>query len=710
MESNQATKKATQRARQLQAELEHHNHLYYTEAKPEIADREFDRLMAELIALEEQYPELRTPDSPTQRVGGKPIDGFVQITHRAPMLSIDNSYDPQMVRDFDARVRKLLGGAQVRYVVEPKIDGVAVSATFENGLFVLGATRGDGEKGDDITVNLRTTRGLPLRFRGAEKPPTLIEVRGEVYMTRADFDAINSARSEKGEEVYANPRNFTAGSLKLLDSKTAASRKMRFFAHGVGFAQGLTVKTHWELLERFKSFGLSVNPLITRHDDLESVLAKIEEWDKTRHGLPYETDGLVIKVDDLSQREQLGTTAKAPRWLVAYKFAAEQARTKLIAIDLQVGKTGTLTPVARLEPVKLAGTTVCNASLHNADFITTKDIRIGDTVIVEKAGEIIPYVIQSLPELRKGDEQSFAFPSECPVCGAPVTRDAAGAFFRCTGNECTAKLKRRLRAFAMRNAMDIEGLGSETVDLLVDQGLVKDLPDLYLLTQEQIEALPRMGEKSSANLIKGIEDSKGRGLARLLAGIGIRHIGETIAEDITRRVGKIEGLLSLSQEELANLPGMGPERAQSLFEWLHGEVGQKTIARFKELGVMTDAIVTAGPAHTVDLTGKTFVLTGTLEGLDRDTAERMIKDRGGKATGSVSKKTSYVVAGEEAGSKLAKARELGVPVLDKAGFLALLGEAAGEPGEAPAIEAVADPSVAAKDKAKLKTPGGLFDE
>jgi len=701
--SGAATSSQAERARFLQAEIERHNHLYYVDAKPEVPDREFDRLMAELIDLETRFPELRSPDSPTQRVGGKPIEGFVQVVHRAPMLSIDNSYDADMVRDFDTRVRKLLGGARVRYVVEPKIDGVAVSATFENGLLVLGATRGDGEKGDDITHNLRTVRGLPLRMRAKVAPPALVEVRGEVYMARADFDSINASRSGKGEESYANPRNFTAGSLKLLDSRLCAARKLRFFAHGVGFAQGLEVRTHWDLLERFRDWGLSVNPLISRHEDLDSVLKEIQAWDKRRLDLPYETDGVVIKVDDLAQREELGSTAKAPRWVIAYKFAAEQARTRLVAIDLQVGKTGTLTPVARLDPVKLAGTTVCNASLHNADFINAKDIRIGDTVVVEKAGEIIPYVVQSLPELRKGTEEPFVFPQECPVCGARVVRDAAGAFFRCTGNECAAKLKRRLRAFAMRNAMDIEGLGSETVDLLVDQGLVKDLPDLYLLKKEQIEALPRMGEKSAANLIKGIETSKGRGLARLLAGIGIRHIGETIAEDIARRVVKVEALLAMGQEDLANLPGMGPERAQTLYEWLHGETGPAMIQKFQELGVKTDAVVNAAPASSVDLTGLTFVLTGTLEGLDRDAAERMIKDRGGKATGSVSKKTSYVVAGAEAGSKLAKARELGIPVLDKDGFLALLEGGGTTP-------AVVEPQAQAPKKTKPSAQPGLFDE
>ena len=666
--------KYLKKARLLQAEIERHNELYYTKAKPEISDRDFDRMMAELTDLENRFPDLRTPDSPTQRVGGRPVEGFNQVAHRVPMLSIDNSYDEQMVREFDTRVRKLLPGQKIRYVVEPKIDGVAMSATYENGLLVLGATRGDGDKGDDITTNLKTVRGIPLRLKGTGIP-TMVEVRGEVYMERGDFDAINAARAEKGEEVYANPRNFTAGSLKLLDSKICASRKLRFFAHGVGAFDGASPKTHHELLEAFSSWGIPVNEHIRVHDSIEGVLGEIARWDKLRTELPYETDGVVVKVDSLQQREAMGSTTKAPRWVIAYKFAAEQATTRLVAIDLQVGKTGTLTPVARLEPVRLAGTTVSNASLHNADFISSKDIRIGDMVVVEKAGEIIPYVIRSEPGKRDGSESPFVFPTECPVCGAPVTRDAAGAFYRCTGSECAAKLKRRLRSFAMRNAMDIEGLGSETVELLVDNGFVKSIPDLFSLHEkkEQLIQLNRMGEKSATSLLAGIKESKSRGLGRLLGGLGIRHIGETIADDLARRVGTMDKLLTLTEDDIANFPGMGPERAQSLFEWLHSAEGQKTISRLAELHVSMEAAASAQPASGVDLTGKTFVLTGTLEGLDREDAERMIRERGGKATGSVSKKTTYVVAGEAAGSKLDKARELGVQVLDKSEFLQLLG-------------------------------------
>ncbi len=669
---DKADEKTIKRARFIQSELERHNELYYTRAKPEISDREFDRLMAELSDLERCFPLIASPDSPTHRVGGKPVDGFVQVAHRTPMLSIDNSYDEQMVHEFANRLGKLLPGQKIEFVVEPKIDGVAISATYERGILILGATRGDGEKGDDITTNFKTVRGVPLRLKG-RNIPDLVEVRGEVYLEQADFDAINANRTGQGEETYANPRNFTAGSLKLLDPKLCASRKLRFFAHGVGAFEGTSPKTHHEMLEAFSSWGIPVNPHYKVHDNIGGALAEIGKWNTLRTELPYQTDGVVVKVDNLEQRMKLGTTTKAPRWVIAYKFAAEQARTRLVAIDLQIGKLGTLTPVARLDPVQLAGTKVSNASLHNADFISTKDIRIGDMIVVEKAGEIIPYVVRSDPGSRNGTEIPFTFPDECPVCGAPVVRNPVGAFYRCTGTDCSAKLKRRLRSFAIRSAMDIEGLGSETIELLVDHGLVKSIPDLFLMNQEQLECLPRMGQLSAFNLVEGIKQCKSRGLGRLLAGLGIRHIGESIADDLTRRVGSIQNLLVLTEIEIANFQGMGPERAHSLFDWLHGAEGITTIARLKEYGVSMEAAPFEPPPGFSDLAGKTFVLTGTLEGLDRDDAERFIRERGAKASGSVSRKTSYVVAGEAAGSKLDKARELGIPILDKDAFLALLG-------------------------------------
>lgn len=512
------------RAEELRRLINHHTHKYYVEAAPEISDREFDELVKELEAIEAAHPELVTPDSPTQRVGGQPLEEFATVRHRVRMLSIDNTYDAGELREFDRRVRKLLGREPVVYVVEPKIDGVAISLTYENGLFSVGATRGDGEQGDDVTLNLKTIGGLPLRLR-TDSPPPLFEARGEVYMTRETFARLNKEGDARGEKTYANPRNLTAGSLKLLDPKLCARRRLSLFCYDLGAVEGLTVKSHLDGLAVLKKFGFPVNPHIKHFDDIEDVVRYCEGWAGKRQELEYETDGLVIKVNDYAQRQRLGYTSKSPRWVVAYKFAAEQALTKLLRIELDVGKLGTLTPVAVLNPVRLAGTTVSRASLHNADFIANKDIRVGDMVLVEKAGEIIPYVVRSEAGARDGSEVPFKFPSTCPVCGSPVQRDTKGAFYRCTGKDCVGRLKRQLRSFAQRNAMDIEGLGVEIIEQLVDSGLVRSLPDLYRLKAEQVVELERMGEQSTKNLLEGIAASKGRGLARVLTGLGVRHVG-----------------------------------------------------------------------------------------------------------------------------------------------------------------------------------------
>src|SRR5262245_21770293 len=469
-----------QRAAELRRLLDHHNYLYYVEAKPEISDREFDRLLDELKQLEAEHPELVTPDSPTQRVGGQPIDGFTTVRHRQPMLSIDNTYNADELREFDRRVRKLLAGEPVTYVVELKIDGVAISLTYEDGAFTVGATRGDGEQGDDVTHNLRTLRELPLHLR-TKRPPALVEARGEVYMTREELVRINRDRAAKGLEPFANPRNSTAGTLKMLDPRLSAERRLRLFAYALGATEGVTVKTHLESLDLLRQYGFPVSPHIRAFDDIAGVLDYCESWKDRRNELPYETDGLVIKVNDFGQRRRLGVTSKAPRWVVAYKFAAEQGLTRLLKIELQVGKLGTLTPVAHLEPVRLAGTTVSRASLHNEDFIKSKDIRVGDMVVVEKSGEIIPYVVRSEPGARTGQEREFRYPAKCPVCGGRVERDKDGVFYRCTNDQCPAQLKERLLFFAKRNAMDVEGLGDALVEQLVDTGLVRTLPDVYRL-------------------------------------------------------------------------------------------------------------------------------------------------------------------------------------------------------------------------------------
>ena len=463
------TSRAAARAAELRKELDHHNYLYYVEARPEISDKQFDQLMQELEELEAAHPELATPDSPTQRVGGLPIDGFKTVTHRVPMLSIDNTYNATELREFDNRVRKLLGKEPVRYVVELKIDGVAISLTYTDGYFTVGATRGNGEQGDDVTHNLKTVGGMALRLR-MNSPPPLFEARGEVYMSRADFAKLNAERVAAGEKPYENPRNLTAGSLKMLDPREAGRRRMRLFAYEVVTTEEVGVKSHSAALKLLKQLGFPVNPHVEAFDDIDGVITYCASWEHKRAELPYDTDGLVVKVDDFDQRRRLGVRSKAPRWVVAYKFAAEQALTKLREIELSVGKQGTLTPVAHLDPVRLAGTTVSRASLHNADFIASKDIRVGDMVVVEKAGEIIPYVIRSEPSARTGHEKPFHFPAKCPVCGSPVVKDEDSPFYRCTSGECSGRLKRQLRSFAARSAMDITGMGEEIVEQLVDSG------------------------------------------------------------------------------------------------------------------------------------------------------------------------------------------------------------------------------------------------
>jgi DNA ligase (NAD+) len=663
-----------ERAHELRRLINHHNHLYYVEAQPEISDREFDRLLDELKKIEAEHPELVTPDSPTHRVGGQPIEGFTTVRHRAPMLSIDNTYSAEELREFDRRVRKLLGGAAVTYVVELKIDGVAVSLTFEDGVLTVGATRGDGVMGDDVTHNLRTIGSLPLQLR-TDAPPKLFEARGEVYLERADLARINRERTDKGLEVFANPRNLAAGTLKMLDPRVAAQRRLRLFTYSLGVCEGVEVKAHREALDLLRRFGFPVNPHIETFDSIDKVIAYCDSWAGRRNELPYDTDGMVIKVNDIGQQRRLGSTSKAPRWVVAYKFAAEQALTKLVKIELQVGKLGTLTPVGHLEPVRLAGTTVKRASLHNADYLTSKDIRIGDMVVVEKAGEIIPYVVRSEPAARTGNERVFHWPSKCPLCGSPVERDKNGVFYRCTGKSCQAQLKRQLRSFAQRSAMDVEGLGVEIINQLVDNGLVRSIPDLYRLTKEQLLELERMGDKSAQNLLDGLEASKKRGLARVLAGLAIPHVGTGVAELLAQEFPRLDALMKASEEELANVSGIGPIIAKSVHAYFQSTQGRKIVEDLRSLSVKLTEDARPAPAAKAgaDLTGKTFVVTGTLEHYSREDIESLIKSLGGKATGSVSKNTDFVIAGDKAGSKREKALALGVKILTENEFQNMIG-------------------------------------
>jgi DNA ligase (NAD+) len=658
----------------LRRQIERHNYLYYVEAAPEISDLDFDKLLKALEELERQHPELITPDSPTQRVGGQPIEGFVQVRHAVPMMSIDNTYDETELREFDARVRKLLKGPQPAYVVEQKIDGVSASLTYEKGLLTLGATRGDGEHGDDITHNIRTLQDVPLRLHGSKSPPDVLEVRGEVYMANSELSRLNKIQQERGERLFMNPRNATAGSLKLLDPKLCATRRLRFFGHSEGRLDGLEVATHLDFLELIKKLGITPVPHSPALPSIDAVLDYLNEQLEERHAFDYEMDGVVIKVNDHGQREQLGATSKAPRWVIAYKVELWQGETRIKDISVQVGKTGVLTPVADLETVVIAGTNVSRASLHNADEIARKDIRIGDAVVVEKAGKIIPHVVRVELEKRTGKEKKFTFPSKCPSCGGDVVKDEGGVYMRCQNPSCPAQLKERLRFFATRGAMDIEGLGPAVIDQLVDGGLVRSLPDLYRLQLDQIIELERMGKKSAQNLIDGIAASKDRGLTHVLTGLAIRHIGERNARLLAEEFGSVDELLDASEERLSQIEGIGPIVAESIHEFFSSAVGRKTIEQLKDAGVkLTEERKKKTAASGSPLAGKSVVVTGTLIHFDRKGIEDLVHELGGKATSSVTKKTDFVVAGEKAGSKLEKAKELGIKVMTEEEFMKILG-------------------------------------
>jgi DNA ligase (NAD+) len=665
--------KLAQRAAELRRLIDHHNYRYYVEDKPEISDKEFDRLLKELENLEASHPELVTPDSPTKRVGGQPIDRFKSVTHRLPMLSIGKAFSAGELHEFDGRVRKALGKEAVKYVVELKIDGVAMSLTYTDGLLTLGATRGSGKAGDDITENLKTVRGVPLRLR-ADKPPAHFEARGEVYMSKADFARLNEEVAARGEDRYANPRNLTSGSLKQLDSRLVAKRKLRLFSYSIGSVEGVAVKSHLDALDLLRRYGFPVNPDVKAFDTMEEVIAYCASWSEKRFDLPYETDGMVVKVNDFDQQRRLGATNKEPRWAVAYKFETEQAITKIREIQIEVGKYGELTPVAHFEPpVQLCGTTVSRATLHNAARIEERDIRIGDSVVVVKRGEIIPHVEQALHDARKGDEKVFQFPSKCPVCAASVVREKDAPTPRCTASEiCPAQLQGRIESFAKRERMDIEGVGEKLAEQLVASGLVKSVADLYRLTKQQLLDLDRMGELSAKNLLDAIATSKGRGLSRLLAGLSIYGVGEGMAPLLAGEFPSIDALLAASKEQLAAVKGFGPKRAESIYKFFHSPTGEKLVQDLRAAGVkLTEDVkakVTTGP-----LVGKTLVVTGVLQNYSRKEIEDVIALHGGKATGSVSKKTDFVVVGADAGSKADKARQLGVPMLTEEEFDKLIG-------------------------------------
>jgi DNA ligase (NAD+) len=677
--------KPADRAAALRTQLDRHNHLYYVEAKPEISDREFDKLLQELIDLEKKHPELATPDSPTQRVGGAPIPGFTQVTHKVPMLSIENSYDEADLRKFDADCRKALGPkAVVEYMVELKIDGISMSLTYENGRLKVAASRGSGSVGDDVTHIVRTIAAIPLKL-ATDKPPKIFEVRGEVYMTRPELERLNKEieannkkPGAKKQEPYKNTRNLTAGTFRLLDPKECARRKMTFCAYGVGDTDGVKIASQTELLDVVKTFGFPVNPHEKLCKSIDEVIAYCNEWRAKRKDLPYDTDGMVVKVNDFAQRERLGYTAKVPRSMKAYKFEAEQGVTKLGGVDFHIGKFGELTPVARFDPpVQLAGTTVTHASMHNASWVAEMDVRIGDTVVVEKKGEIIPQVVDVIKTDRKGTEKVIKWPDNCPECGGPVVKDeTANSYNFICGNpeSCSGGQWKRLEGYARKTRMEIDGLGREVAIQLVESGLVKSVADLYKLTKKQLLALDKFGELKAQKLLDGIEASKTRGLARLLPGLAIFSVGEKMAEDLVEEFPTIDAIMAAKPDDLARVKGWGPERAKYLRAYFDGESGKKLIAELKAAGVKMTHDKKAPRAGGLPLAGKTVVVTGTLVNYDRVSIEGAIKDAGGKASGSVSKKTDYVLVGDKPGSKFDKAKELGVKILNEAEFERLIGK------------------------------------
>ena len=636
---------------------------YYVLDRPTMSDYDYDHQLRRLEELEAAHPEAVTPDSPTQRVGGQALDSFTQVVHKVPLESLQDVFDYDELRQFDQRVRGAV--PEAAYDVEPKVDGLSVALEYQDGLFVRGATRGDGQVGEDVTENLRTVRSIPLRIPDA---PGQLIVRGEVYMPKKVFHALNEEREKRGEALFANPRNAAAGSLRQLDPKVAAARRLDIAVFNVQWAEGETFRTHLETLDYLQSKGFKVIPHYTAAT-IEEAVSHVADIGEHRDSFPFDIDGAVIKVNDLAQREVLGSTAKFPRWAAAYKYPPEVKPSRVVDITIQVGRTGVLTPKAQLEPVRLAGTTVTSATLHNQDFIAEKDIRIGDTVLVRKAGEIIPEVLSVVAEKRPEGTVPYVFPAVCPVCGAPVERDEDGAHIRCTGAECPAQLLRNLAHFASRDAMDIEGLGIAVVENLVNAGLVRTPGDLYFLKEEDVAQLERMGKKSAQNLVEAIARSREQDLSRLIYALGIRQVGQKTGKVLAARFRTMDALENASLEELTAVDDIGEITARSILDWFASPQSRHLLTRLREAGVNMEA---AEQGSDQRFAGLTFVLTGTLEHFTRDEAASRIEALGGKSAGSVSKKTSYVVAGEAAGSKLRKAQELGVPVLSEAEFLAML--------------------------------------
>jgi DNA ligase (NAD+) len=655
---------------QLRKEIRRHDYLYYVLNQPRITDRQYDRLFTKLKKLEAANPQFVTADSPTQRVSDRPLEGFTTVRHAVPMLSMDNTYNADELRAFDERVAKQLASRDYDYVIELKIDGLAISLRYEEGILVTAATRGNGEVGDDVTANVRTIRAVPLVLLDGDKIPAVLEVRGEVYMPTSSFAELNRLRAEAGEPPFANPRNAAAGSLKLLDARITAARNLSFFAYATGQASEPLAANHFESLRKFKELGLPVNPNIKQARDINEAIEICDGWSDKRSDLDYQIDGMVIKINRFEQRDILGATGRAPRWCISYKFAAEQAETTVESIDVQVGKSGILTPVANLTPVLLAGTTVKRASLHNFDELKRLGVGQGDTVVIEKAGEIIPQVIEVKSKATE-NVPVFEIPKTCPICGSVAVKDEDGVYIRCVNRDCPGQLKERLKYFAGRGQMDIENLGPALIDQLIENELVGNFADLYKLSKDQLAGLERMAEKSAENVINAIKKSKTRPLWRLVAALGIRHIGGRSAQILAECFGSLSALMKAGEEKLAEIDQIGPTMAKSIFEYFHDPENRSVIDQLLAAGVKPEQ---PKIRRSDKLVGKTIVVTGTLENLSRQQAEQAIKQAGGKSSNSVSKKTDFVLAGENPGSKLEKARKLGIEVIDEKQFMKMIEE------------------------------------
>ena len=662
---------------ELKKQINYHNYRYYVLDDPIISDAEYDQLMEELIELEKKYPQYITPDSPTQRVGAEPLAEFATVKHLSPMLSLANAFSDEELRAFDQRIKKLVPGQEIEYAVELKIDGLAVALLYENGVLVRGATRGDGLVGEEVTANLRTIKSIPLKLLSNDLPP-LFEVYGEVYMKKSDFKKLNEERMKRGEPLFANPRNAAAGSVRQLDSRVTAQRNLDIFVYGATFPGGSSFANHLDVLSYLKKIGFKVNSETRLGENIEEAINYCHQWREKKERLDYEIDGAVIKVNSLTIREKLGFTTRSPRWAIAYKFPAQQATTKIRDIVVQVGRTGALTPVAILDPVRVSGSIVKRATLHNEDEIRRKDIRIGDTVLVQKAGEVIPEVVKPIKEKRTGQEKEFVMPSRCPVCGAKVFKADDEVVPRCNSLSCPAQIKERIRHFASREVMDIEGLGPAIIDQLVEKKLVRNISDLYFLKKEDLIALERMGEKSASNLLKAIEESKRRPLSRLIYGLGIRYVGVHTSEVIAQHFSTLDRLKEASFEELIQIEEIGPKVAESIVRFFKEEENSRIIENLRRAGLNFGKLEGEGEASAkkgrgfLPLKGKQLVLTGTLKEFSRNQAKEIIRKLGGRVTESVSKRTDYVVVGENPGSKYQKAQELGVTIINEEEFKKLI--------------------------------------